>query len=164
MQGRVTKIVLTLTIMLADLNNATWKPVLAPAGEATLFTLLQASGDEELHFGTVMDSFFDANGVQKVTLAEVTANGYGGSPQDAEAYGCFWLPGCFIEVAGKFVEIRGLEYRVPFITEVKTLEIVSDHQPKILVKSDDGSVDRILTDRQLKQFEFGEDGAVRKRP
>lgn len=163
-QGRIERIILRLVIRTADVDNVTWMPILAPAGEAALHKVLEASGRKELRATFKMQTFVDAAGASKTSVRELTAAGFGDSVNNDEAHGCFWLPEHFVEFEGQLVEMRGLEYRVKYQTETKTVEIVSDGEPKILVRSEDGSVNKLITDRQLQGLEFDTSGNVRKKP
>jgi hypothetical protein len=58
------------------------------------------------------------------------------------------------------LELRGLEYRVPFKTISQVIEIKSSGIPQILVKAEDGSIDKLITDEQLKNFSFNGNGEV----
>lgn len=56
------------------------------------------------------------------------------------------------------LELLGLEYRVPFLTETRVIEIESSGEPRILVRAEDGAIDKLITDEQLKKIVFDDDG------
>lgn len=163
-EGRIQKIVLNLTVRNADIDNIKWRPILAPAGEAAMQRVLAASGLEELRTGFILETLVDSHGDKICSISDLTAGGFGDSAVDEEAHACFWLPLHFVKFEGELVEIRGLEYLVRYHTEKMTVEIVSDGEPRILVKSDDGSVNRLVTDQQLRDLSFDTDGNVLEKP
>lgn len=159
--GRICKIVLTITFRTADFRRAKWVPLLTPEGEGTLLALREASGKEEQVLALKLERFVDASGVEKLTIPDLTKAGFGDDVMDDKARGCFVLPNHFMEIQGLLVEVRGLEYEIPYVAETTTMEIVSDGEPRILVKSENGAIDKLVTDRELQQFQFADDGSVK---
>ena len=59
------------------------------------------------------------------------------------------------------VLIDALEYRIPTYTDECTFAINQQGNPVLLIKSEDGTVNKLFTDQQLKGFRFDE-GEIKK--
>lgn len=157
-EGRVRKIVLNMHLSLPDLANSTFSPVWSPSAQSLLSAWLTAQGKESAEMNLAIDTLFDANSRPCLTIAELTAQGYGDSSEIAQ--GCFVLAEHYLKFEGMLLELRGLEYRVPFLSETRVIEIESSGTPRILVKAEDGSIDKLITDEQLKNVSFDGNGEV----
>lgn len=163
LNGRIGKLVLRITTRTADLENAKWMPIPTPAGNATLQAMRRASVEHELRVDLRVERFVDAMGAEKVSVRDLTSTGLWDGADDDVAQGCLLLPDHFLEVENQLVEIRGLEYMIPYTIEVRTVEVVSDGEPKILVRSEDGTVNKLVTDGQLQGLEFDDSGSVKRK-
>jgi hypothetical protein len=118
------------------------------------------------HIGEVhripIDRLVDADGQLILTIEQLTSQGLGETVSD-EAFGCFWLPEHYVAMEKNLIQLHGIEYRVPFLDQTEHIEIVAQGEPKILMRSDDGTVNKIFTDEQLRTMEFDEDGIVQPR-
>lgn len=161
--GRIERIVLRMNIRTADFPNAKWMPIVAPAGYVALQELRQESGREELEFSLKIEEFLSSSGDEILTIRELTSRGLDGAASNDGAHFCFWLPNHFLEVQGKLVEILGLECRVSYLEENRVIEIVADGDPRILVRSDDGKVDKLITDTQLRSIVFDGGGVIKRK-
>ncbi|WP_423373255.1 restriction endonuclease [Stenotrophomonas maltophilia] len=162
-EGRIERIVLRMNIQAIDFPNAKWEPIIAPAGDDALQGLLRESGLEELEFPLRIEQFFNSSGDKIMTIHELTCRGLDGAASGDGAHFCFWLPGHFVEVHGRLVEILGLECRVSYLRDNRVIEIVADGRPMILVKSDDGTVDKLITDAQLRRTVFDDGGVIKRK-
>jgi len=105
-----------------------------------------------------IDKFYDKNGKLDCLLSEFT---YHNQPilldlKDDFASGCWLLPNKFIKVNDSFFEIKGIQYKIPYTRNSTTCTIKGEGNPKILIKSDDGKVDKLITDIELKNIIFSD--------
>lgn len=157
-EGRIRKIVLNIHMSIPDYANSSFSPVWTASGQNLLSGWLTAQGQDSAEMNVPIDLLLDAQGHPKLTVTELTAQGFGNSSE--VAYGCFVLAGHYLKFEGMLLELLGLEYRVPFITETQVVEIESSGTPKILIKAEDGSINKLITDEQLKNVSFNENGEV----
>jgi hypothetical protein len=157
-EGRIRTIVLNIHVSLPNLSGSTFNPIWSASAQKLLSDWLTSQGKESAEMGLAIDTLFDTHGHSKLTIAELTAQGFGDSYEIAQ--GCFVLAGHYLKFEGMLLELRGLEYRVPFIAETHVIEIESSGTPRILVKAEDGSIDKLITDEQLKKVKFDGNGEV----
>lgn len=60
------------------------------------------------------------------------------------------------------VLIDAIQYKIPTYTDVCTFSINQDGHPVLLIKSEDGSINKLFTDQQLKQYVF-DGGTIKKK-
>jgi hypothetical protein len=65
----------------------------------------------------------------------------------------------FIKYEGKLLELLGFEYHVPILIKTFALDI-SGGKPRILIKTEDGTIDRLVTEEELKRISFDDSGNV----
>lgn len=105
---------------------------------------------------TRLDSFFNSDGTLFQTMEDFTFDNQpiGDVFGKKEAHGCWVLTNKAIKVEDKCYGIKGIEYKIPYTNSNTTFTIESEGQPKILIKSDDGRINKLLTDEQLRQVTF----------
>jgi hypothetical protein len=154
--GRVRKIVLSVHLSIPDYANSSFSPRWTASAHGQLLAWLDAQGKESAESGIVVETLFDAKGHPKLTIAELTSLGFDNTAD--LSLGCFVLPNHYLKFDGMLLELLGLEYRVPFLTETRVIEIESSGEPRILVRAEDGAIDKLITDEQLKKIFFDDDG------
>ena len=157
-EGRVREIILHINVALPDYVNSVFNPIWSDSAQILLSDWLASQGKNSAEMAQAIDTLFDAYGHPKLTIAELTSQGYGGSSEIG--HGCFVLTGHYLRFENMLLELRGLEYRVPYKTISQVIEIKSSGTPRILVKAEDGSIDKLITDEQLKDFSFNGNGEV----
>ncbi|WP_152598867.1 restriction endonuclease [Janthinobacterium sp. RA13] len=160
MDGRIQKIVLTITSQTPVFSKATWTPIVTPAGDRVLKALLKEE-QEHIAINLRVDFFYDSKGSIKASIEDLSRlicvnNDFGSDL----AHASFHLPNHYIKVGEIFAEISGLEYSVPFSIKTEKLEIITNDEPKILLRAEDGSINKIITDKQLKEMKFDDSGMV----
>jgi len=94
----------------------------------------------------------------------LTSHGYGEVNQDTgKSHACFWLKGHYIEINGMLAEINGLEYEIRYSYDVQEMRITDDSENRFVLLDQDGNSLNVLTDKKLKEYEFDEDGNLKKR-
>ncbi|MCH8622829.1 restriction endonuclease [Undibacterium sp. TS12] len=158
--GRIQKIVINFACHFPNYENAKWTPIFTEGGRAVLQKLADETESGSLICHLRVKDFLDHSGKLKNSIQELTAGGFGNDFDSDLAHGCFLLPSHYIEIHGKLVEIFGIEYSVPFIMETKIIEIVTEGEPQILVKAENGTIDKLITDKQLQKIKFDDIGNV----
>ena len=111
--------------------------------------------------------FYDEKGNVTETIANITHQLNYLLPVDAPRG--FILEGKWVFKSPTFmhsavfgnIQIEALKYKVPTYTDVCTFTINQDGQPVLLIKSEDGTIDKLFTDQELKQFKF-EGGEIKR--
>ena len=100
-----------------------------------------------------MDKIYHSDGTVYITVPELTSN-IGGDYE--RAYGSFWLPNGYIKVDDLMIPIKGITYDIPLTDTVEELVITANGEAKLLVRAEDGSTDKLITDEDLKKVSFDE--------
>lgn len=141
-----------------DYCHSSFDPIWSASAASLLSGWLNAKGKDSAEMAIAIDTLFDEEGRPIFTISELALRGFGNG--SGIAHGCFVLPKHYLKFDGMLLELLGLEYRVPYLTETRTVEIVSSGNPRILVRAEDGTMDKLITDEQLKKLKFGENGDV----
>jgi len=150
--GRINTIVLNMNFILPDQSSASWTPKWAKEAMEIFNELGYNDGDTITH---AIDSFYDANGQVIDTVFNLTRElNYDYALMEAKGRFEFQQKAHII-VKGKLVPIEHIDYRIPLIKIERKKEITSG-EPCILVKSQDGFVDKLITYEQLKEIKFEE--------
>lgn len=157
-RGRIQTIVVTFFLALPDYEKARFTPIWSPKGQATLDEWLDTNGKQSVKWEMGLGELLDSQGVPILSIKDLTQRGFGGTMELAE--GCFLLPAHYMRVEDVLVEILGIEYSVPFAHVTHTITIKGSGKPQILVRSEDGKINSVITDKQLKGMRFDEDGRV----
>lgn len=157
-EGRVRKIVFSMHIPVPDYGNSSFSPIWSPSAANLLSSWLHTQGKDSAEMVVGLEVLFDAEGRPLLTIAELTSQGFGNTVDIA--HGCFVLPKHYLKFDRMLLELLGIEYHVSFLTDTRTIEIESSGTPKILIRTEDGTIDKLITDEQLKKLAFGENGDV----
>lgn len=103
-----------------------------------------------------IDAFYNIDGGLNITLEDFTLDNQPISENiDAEwAEGCWVLQRLFIKNEGRLYGIHGMKYKIPYYKTSTSFTIKSDGTPKVLIKSEDGKVNKLLTNEELKKLTF----------
>jgi hypothetical protein len=125
---------------------------------------LLKDGEESQRYDVRLDSFFDEQGNEALTLFDLTSHGYGQVNQETNtAQGSFLLNNLFIKVDGILAEIRGLEYDIPFSYHTREISITDDSEYRLVITDENGNVVKFMSDKLLRTFSFDGDGNLIKR-
>jgi len=69
----------------------------------------------------------------------------------------------YIDIDGVLAEINGLEYEIPYIYHTDEIRITDDSEHRFVLRDGEGNVLKILTDKMLREYSFGEDGTLKKK-
>lgn len=157
-EGRVRKIIFNMHITVPDYGHSSFNPIWSSSAANLLSGWLHTQGKDSAEMVVGVDTLLDVEGHPVLAISELTSQGFGNTSEIA--HGCFVLPKHYLKFDGMLLELLGLEYRVPFLTETRIIEIERSGTPRILVKAEDGTIDKLITDEQLKKLTFGENGDV----
>jgi len=154
-EGRIRKIVVKLHILTLDRANCRFDPVISGAGRQKL--LRTYSPHEQLQVR--VDSFYKADGTVLITLADLTSRINGKFKQVIEGS---WQPPepAFIKIGEELIEIDEFKYYLPQKTIESEIVVEAKGTAELLVKGEDGAVDKLLTDVDLRRVRFSQDGDV----
>ena len=109
-----------------------------------------------------IQNIYDSEGCVLYTISQLT-NTYLGGSLTKEAISCIPTPNGHIKIQNMFVPIYGIYYSIPFYEIVETVIIQADGVVQLLVKSDDGNIDRLVLDTQLSKYFVDDNGKVQKK-
>lgn len=157
-KGRIKKIIINMSMHIADYERGKYQPIFTKKGR----NKAEESGLANKQVEMRLENFYNENGDIILTLYELTKNNPPGTTWEENfiAKGC-WIINGFFEIEDELYEIKGLEYEVPYSVGKQELVIEGGGNPKIYIKSHSGSIDKLITDEDLKKVIF-EDGKVKK--
>jgi len=153
-KGRVTEIHIKLIIESMDYAKAKFEPSFTEEA-AKIFGEMGFKKDEKLSFK--FDGFYRSDGSVIETFRDLTSNKLVVDPQGG-GYSGEWRyqEKTFIKVRDRLVPINYLAYHIP-ITLTKEKIVSKAGEPCILVRSNDGSIDKIISKEELKRIKFEKD-------
>lgn len=157
MEGRIKTIVFRFHIILPAYERSSFTPVWTQDGNELLRELV-LSGKIANELNLQIQSVFSSDGSVVATIQDLTSQGFGGDANVKNISGSWPLPGGHVMVDGYPIPIHGITYEVAFDEEVRELVIEASGKATLLIRSQDGSVDKILQDIDLKRVAFDQDG------
>ena len=108
-----------------------------------------------------LDRFYNSDGYVKCLMSDFSRENQPIHPNmnDEFGIGCWVLTDHFIMYDDELYGIKEIEYKIPYSRSTTTFTIEGGGTPKILIKSEDGTVNKILTDEQFRQLTL-KDGRV----
>ena len=161
--GFIKTIAISIHILMPQPQNAKWLPHITPTGQDALKTLLK-EGEDSLNFNMGLRCFYDKNGAETLTLQELTSHSYGEVNQDTgNTHACYVLKGRYMNINGVMAEINGLEYEMPYSNHTQEIRITDESENRLTLLDKDGNALKIITDKQLQEYEFDDEGNLTKR-
>lgn len=157
LEGRIKKIICQLHIITPAYDRSSFTPVWTPEGTKLLRELV-ASGRIANEVRLQIHEIVSSDGSVLTTIHGLTSRGFGGGATGKDASGSWSLPGGHISVEGYIIPIHGITYEVAFDEDIQQIVIEASGKATLLLKSHDGSVDKVLQDVDLKRVTFDEDG------
>jgi len=149
LDGRVLSIGVRVHVLSPNFHNA-FKPIITPEGYSVLKTI---TSPVEKQIALEISEILDDKGNALTTLLELTSTKY--SECDSEvANGCLMTPGGHLSILGKLVGIHGLEYDIKYTVQVLDIVVQVDGKATLTAKNADGTLDKIITDTDLKSVYF----------
>lgn len=156
--GRIKKIVINMSMHIPNYTNSKMQLVWTKDGVEKL--IKNDLANKNIPFS--IDRFYDKNGLTLETVHDLTKFHPPGTnwEKDFVAKGCWIIRDGFIKYENDYYPIIGLEYEVPYsVTEPREIVVESDGNPRLYIKNMDGSIDKLISDKDLKKVKF-EDGKV----
>lgn len=155
--GRLKRIVLELKVRTPDYNRSSFNCVLTDESNAYIKQKHGLKTGERLPVSA--DRLYLENGSPAISIAELTARGFGNSHTDV-AEGCFVLTGYAVKMGEELVSIKGIQYCVRFEEIQQEIHITTDAKALLLLKTDDGTTNKLILDKDLRRVQFSMTGEV----
>lgn len=153
-EGRIKEIHIELFIETNDYANAVFTPLFAE-GAFNIFQEMRYKEGDKASFP--IDGFYRADGSVIETVHNLTSSLKADSNSGMYAGKWVFSEPTYIYCCNKLVPIKYVEYKIP--TKLIKQKIVIKGKPLIYVRSNDGSVDKIITEEQFKNIKFEKDGS-----
>ena len=161
-KGRIKVIHVEINAFYLDFEKGKYKPIFTKNGKKEILNDYPTG----VEVAYALSEFFDIDGNVKVTIAELTSQTNKEVKMDdgQKAVGGSWnLNGLYVKFPnGKCYEIDCVDYQIPISVVKESFDITRDGKACLLVKSQDGAINTLITDKQLKQYHFKDDGTVEK--
>lgn len=159
-EGTIQTIVIHMHFIIPKAQQGIWKPHFTESGVKACKALM-AEGETTFQYSLKLEKFYDAQGIEILTLHELTSQNYGEvNSETKSAHGSFILKGHHIPIENVLAELRGLEYEIPHSEIHETMEITDNSKCRFVVKDTEGKIVRFITDEQIKEYSFNESGQL----
>ncbi len=152
-----------MTMHLPDYSHGRFNPCFTENG----IKLLKLNGWEGKTIKLKLDFLYDSDGKVINSIEKLSRF----APPDTNwekgfiAKACWLLFDTYLNIEGLLYPIYGIEYEIPFLCgPLKELVIEMEGTPKIYIRSENGSIDKLITDDQMRKIKFDENGAVNELP
>jgi hypothetical protein len=157
-KGRIKQFIINMTMIVPDFKNGQFQYAWTKESEEKF----EKNGLMGKQITMVLDRFYRENGEIDCFLIDFT---HDNQPihvnmDDEFGIGCWLLHGKCVKVEGELYGIKGIEYKIPYSRGTHTFTIDAKGTAKVLIKSDDGQIDKLLTDEELRKLTF-DDGEVK---
>jgi hypothetical protein len=151
-EGRIKKFIINMTMVVPNYSEGVFNYAWTEAA-INKFTDKNLLGKE---ITMILDRFYKSDGSMDCLLMDYTKENQPliADIKDKYANGCWLLHNRFIKYEEDLFGINGIEYKIPYNHSTTTFTIESEGEPKILIKSDDGKINKLLTDKQFKELTF----------
>ncbi|WP_156172258.1 hypothetical protein [Paenibacillus dauci] len=144
------KILITISIFTPKDDEIVYTPIFSENGKDKIDQLIKEGKLVEGKTQVLIENFYDENRNVITSLSELSSTniqkGFGDMAQ-----GSFYLKGKFIEISGHLIELLGLSYCIPFSKTDETIEVNSDGKHKLLIRNQDGSINKLITDEEIRK-------------
>lgn len=157
-EGRINKIVIDLNMIVPDFKAG--KMEFAWTKDAIQKFEINGLLNEPISLST--DRFYNEDGTMNCTIVDFTTENQPihRNMDDEFGEGCWLLPNRFVKYNDELYGFKGIAYKIPFRTSTTTFTVESDGIPKVFIKSEDGAVNKLLTDEQFRKLII-ENGTIR---
>lgn len=154
-EGRIKKFIINMTVIVPDFNNGEFQYIWTKEAN----NKFEKNGFIGRNVIMKLDRFYNENGDIDCFLADFT---HDNQPihvnmDDDFGIGCWLLHGKYVNVEENLYGLKGIEYKIPYTRSTITFTVEGGGVPKVLIKSDDGKINKLLTDKELRKITFGND-------
>jgi hypothetical protein len=156
-EGRLKTLIVNIVMIIPDYSKGEYKQIYT--NEAISKFKENDLVDKPLEI--TLDRFYKNDGELDILLSDFTRDNQPilVNMDDEYAEGCWLLHGKYIKYEKKLYGIKGIDYKIPYSKSSSTLRIENEGKPRILIKSEDGEVDKLLTDEQFRALTM-KDGKI----
>lgn len=157
-KGRIKTIHLKMIFCFAVFEKAKWTPIFTNESQQKL--------KENYSVGTSipmkLDNFYDSKGSIVKSIFDLTTE-LSTQGNSGESLSGSWGKNqeTYILIGSELYEIDSLAYVIPFDEIVQEVVIESNGKAALLVQNEDGSLDKLLTDMDLKRIHISDNGEVK---
>jgi hypothetical protein len=157
-KGRIKTFIINMTMIVPDYTKGDFKY----SWTKEAIKKFEKNGLLEKPITMVLDRFYKKDGKIDCLLMDFTRENQPIHPEmeDEFGIGCWLLPNRYIKYDNELYGIWGIDYKIPYSRSTTTFTIEGEGEARILIKSEDGKVDKLLTDKQFKELTF-KDGEVK---
>lgn len=150
--GRIKKIVVNMIMHIADYSAAKYNFIWTSDGREELIK----NGYQSKQIKITIDKFYDKNGEPLISIYELTKSYPPGTTWEKNfiSKGCWIIKEGHVRIDNILYPIKGIEYEIPFRIAEDELVIESDGIPRLYIKNADGSIDKLISDEDLKKVRF----------
>jgi hypothetical protein len=150
--GRINKIVVNMSMHVADYSAAKYNFIWTSEGREELIKNDYASKQIKI----TIDEFYDKNGEPLISIYELTKSYPPGTTWEKNfiSKGCWVIKEGYVRIDGTLYPIKGIEYEIPFRVTEDELVIESEGIPRLYIKNADCSIDKLISDKDLKKVRF----------
>ena len=149
LRGRILRGRIDLTICSPDIGNTKFYPVLSENGKKT-FRMLYG---EQTSAPFVLTGFYDVEGSLIETLGDfaekIMANGKNADPLEGEV---LFETSTNLFHDDHLFELKSIKYSIAFKTEKRAIAVEPNGEFALVVKSENGEHQRLITDTDLKRI------------
>lgn len=153
-KGRVERIIINIEMIMDDFEHAQYQIQLSK----NAIKLLKNNDLLNKVLDCHIENFYDAQGNITITFSELItqyAPSISSVPDDDGLHHGSWVfRKEFMPYRNLNLEIDHIDYAVKRKTVKQQIIVEAQGAPKILVKSEDGSINKLITDEQLKKVRF----------
>lgn len=157
--GRIKEFIVHITLVEPDYSKGQYVYAWSERGWAEVEKQGLVGKNVTVH----LEAFYNRDGSVAMTLADFTYNNQPIhlSMDDPFAEGCWVLRDCSVRIEGNLFEIKGIQYKIPYTkSSPVTVSIKAEGTPRVLVQSEDGKLNKLLTDKQFRELTFDQ-GSVK---
>lgn len=156
-KGRINKFIINMTMVTPDFESGQMEC----AWTQSAIDKFKKNGLMGKPITLGIDRFYEQDGTIDCLLVDFTRNNQPAHPKmdDEFGIGCWLLHNKYIKYEDELYELKGIAYKIPYRKNTTTFTIDSEGEPKVLIKSEDGTINKLLTDEQFRKLTF-KDGKV----
>lgn len=159
-EGRIKKIILNVTVRTADYESSSFGCVFTEEAKKRVIALEEADDPRFVGTGFDLDEFYTLSGEVAYSVRELTGKGFQNHSTDiAEA--CYVLRGLAIKIGDELFPVEGVQYRVVFRNSFQEIQISADGKAVVLIRDENGTVDKLISDLDLKRVRFDQTGETK---
>lgn len=161
-KGRILSICVNLSVIHMDEENIKTQLIFNDESKTQFENRMLEKGIMDGQYTIKIDEFYDINGQHKIYISEIL-NTENISPAVNNVSTGEWIPNepTYAQISDELIQIERMLYQVPFLVSNIPNFVKIEEKPILKIISQDGEIDKIITERQLKGVKFNkEDGSI----